>query len=364
MNTSRIGIAVVIVVAGMNFVLVLPTSSHAQEAAAPESPPPTKPPHENPFPLIVRIDKSALSPYIEEDYDELRPVDQYVLGAHTVGLSRTRGISRAELLPDTDAAAFFVRFTGSTVSETMSTQEPGVVYGRTFTQFVCKQRVEFDPRRGFVEAGMPTIEGDTQLVYDGFGSTRRLGRRLIVRIVERRSQQMFEQARRIADRDNKRDTLRGFQAEVSQLLQDANQGLDLVRYVDRFLGREAKLQLFAKSSSDCIQICIGPEGEQFEPMTALPARRDRPAPIEVWTHYSLLGAPVLTLLDLVSAVDELPVTLQTKISQALSLSSVAGDSASMELRDGWLVLRLPDNLVATAKTADDTARRDGPTMHK
>jgi hypothetical protein len=370
MNALRLGF-VVVVAFSFTFIPFARTSSHAQDAAAPESEtapaaaPATKPPEENPFPLIVRIDKSALSPYVDEDFDELRPVDEYVLGAHAVGQSRTRGFSRAELLPDANVAAFEVRFSGSTVSKTVSTQTPGKVYGRTFTRFVCKQRIEFDPRRGFVEAGEPTIEGDTELVYDGFGSTRRLGQRLIVRVVERRSYQLFEPARRIADRDNKRDTLQGFREEVAKLLDDANRGLDLVHYVDRFLGKEAKLQLFAKSATDCIQIGIGPEGERYAPMTALPPRQDRPAPIEVWAHYSLLGAPVMTLLDLAASQDQLPAPLQTKISQALSLSSVAGDSATtMDFRDGWLVLSLPEAAVAQPAASEDVARRDGTTEQK
>lgn len=317
------------------------------------------PPHENPFPLIVRIDKSALSRYIDNEYDERRPVKENVLGARVVGQSRTQGASRAELLPDDAEAAFDVRFSGTTLSKTVGTQEPGVVYSRTLTNFACKQRVVFDPRRGFVKIGEPTIEGDTQLAYEGFGSTRNLGQRLIRRIAERRSYQMFEPARRIADHDNKRDTLKGFEQEVDKTLQAANDGLDLVHYVNRFLGKEAQLQLFAKSSPDCIQIEIGPQGRQFTARTALPASAGPKAPIEIWAHYSLLGSPIIKLLDLAAAKDELPRSLQDQIDQALfpSLTAQASDSAvDFDLRDGWLVMSLPDDVVAPP-AGDNMAQR-------
>jgi hypothetical protein len=315
--------------------------------AAPQTTPPaateTKPPEANPFPFVVRIDKSALLRYTDSEVDDKRAVDQYVLGAHAVGTSRTEGEIRGALIPDSKEAAFDIVFTGQSATKTVGLQEPALIYSRTFTDFKCTHRIIFDPRKGFLIAGDADVEGTTRLVYDGFASTRELGRRLIVKIAERKAGQVHEQARLIADRDNKKIVSESFEVETAKQVKEANKGLDLVRYINRFLGEKSNLQMFAKSSTDCIHIGIGPEGEKYAPMTELPPSREKSAPVEVWVHASILGEPVAAVMKMATPESKLSNLEQTKILGVLSFGAPKDEPAmDMALQDGWLVFALPE----------------------
>lgn len=322
---------------------------------------PTKPAEQSPLPLVLRIDKSALTRYSDSDIDRKGEVNKVVLGAHCVGSSHTTGTIRAELLPDSQEAAFDLYFRGRTVSETKGVQEPGVVWSRTFTDFVSKRRIIFEPRKGFVVVGDNEIETDTKLVYDGFGSTRNMGRRLITRITAKKSYQISEQARLIADRDNKKEVAESFVKESDQQVKAANDGLDLVRYVNAFLGDRTALQLHAKSTKDFIYVGIGPDGEKYAPMAELPERGEKPAPMEIWVHSSILSKPVAAALKLITPGTAIPLPAQAKILSALALP-ITGKATPMDvdLHDGWLVLGLPDDGSKAPPTVAESAKDQAP----
>jgi hypothetical protein len=334
-------------------------------AAEPAAEVPTKPAEQSPFPLVLRIDKSALTRYSDSDIDRKGEVNKMVLGSHCVGESHTTGTIRAELLPDSQEAAFDLYFRGRTVSPTKGVKEPGVVWSRTVTDFVAKRRIIFEPRKGFVVVGDCEIETQTKLLFDGFGSTRNFGNRLITRITAKKSYQMSETARQIADRDNKKEVAESFTKESDEQVKAANDGLDLVRYVNGFLGNQKNLQLHAKSTSDFIYIGLGPEGEKYAPMAELPNGRGKPAPMEVWVHSSILSKPVALALKLVTPDIPIPLPAQAQILSALALP-VTGKQTPMvvDLHDGWLVLGLPDDgekaapAVAT-ETTDQTQTAAG-----
>jgi len=325
---------------------------------------PTKPPEEASLPLVLRIDKAALFRYIDSEPKERRPINQYVLGAHAVGQSDTQGAVRGELLPDIDEAAFVIRFRGNTKTKTRGTQGPAVVYSSTQTEFVCTRRVEFDPRQGFHAAGETEIEADTRLRYDGYGSTRRLGRRVITFFAQRGAEKVREQARQIADRDNKRQVVEGFEKEVDEQIRAANQGLDVVRYVNRFLGENTSLQLFAKSSPDAIQLGIGTAGEKYAPMVALPEKRvTEQRPVEVWLHASILSKPVGLIVETLTPDVAIPAEVQSKILGALDLVSDDPNKVyDVGLQDGWLVLGLPQDAGTPSPTNNPTVAADGSTQ--
>lgn len=325
---------------------------------------PTKPPEEASLPLILRIDKAALFRYIDGEPTERRPIDQYVLGAHAVGESHTQGAVRGELLPDIEEAAFVIRFRGNTKTKTRGTQGPAVVYSSTHTEFVCTRRVEFDPRQGFQAVGETEIEADTRLRYDGYASTRSLGRRVITFFAQRGAQKVREQARLIADRDNKRQVVEGFEKEVDEQIQAANQGLDVVRYVNRFLGENTSLQLFAKSSPEAIQLGVGTAGEKYAPMVALPEKRvTERRPVEVWLHASILSKPVGLIVETLTPDVAIPAEVQSKILGALDLVSDDPKKVyDVALQDGWLVLGLPQDEGKASPKNNPTVAADGSTQ--
>ena len=144
-------------------------------------------PTENPaYPLVIRIDHSALDPLEAREINHHGPVDSVVLGTHAVGESHTQGAISVLMIPDRNDASFDLSFQGRTHVSTVGANGPALICSHTDTDFVCTRQVSFHPRQGFV-AVASTVVADTQLVYDGFGSSRgRLGRRLIGRVAERR----------------------------------------------------------------------------------------------------------------------------------------------------------------------------------
>ena len=156
--------------------------------------------------------------------------------------------------------------------------------------------------------------------------------------------EMHEQARLIADRDSKREVRESVEKEMEKQVKAANEATELARYVNRFLGDSSKQQIYAKSSSDCIHIGIGPAGEKYELMTALPPSRDKSAPIEIWVYSSILSPPVAALVQGITPQTALPPLVQTKILEALLIPTLAPNSSiQLALEEGWLVLGLPEH---------------------
>ena len=170
------------------------------------------------YPLVVRIDQTALNPLAAQEIKRRGRVDMVVLGTHAVGESRAQGAISVHLIPDRDEASFDLRFRGRTHSKAVGTNGPALIYCHADTGFACTRPVSFDPTRGFVaEAG--TIVANTTLVFDGFGSSRGLlGRRLISCVAEQRTGELREQARQIAARDTEHKLLSAFDKQVNTQL--------------------------------------------------------------------------------------------------------------------------------------------------
>ena len=247
----------------------------AQVADAPRRENPSPPAHatEHPaYPLVIRIDHSALAPLEAREINHRGRVDTVVLGTHAVGESHTRGAISVLMIPDRNDASFDLRFQGRTHVSTVGTNGPALIYSHTDTDFVCTRQISFHPRQGFV-AVASTVVADTQLVYDGFGSSRgRLGRRLISRVAERRAGESQEEARQIAARDTEHKLLQAFDKRLNAQLTTMNQSMNVARYVNLFMGEASAMQLSARSSKDCIYVGVGHKGSPAR-LTAIPPRR-------------------------------------------------------------------------------------------
>lgn len=319
---------------------------------------PTKPPEQTPVPLVVRIDKATVERYGSEDYNVDRPVNQMVLGARVRGDSRTVGRSHTVMVPNPEVATFDIVFQGRTTTTTVSVKEPGVVYGRTLTEMCCTRRVVFDPKQGFVVQGTTECKGNTQLFLDGFGSTRQFGQRLITRITERQARQQFEQARQIADHDNKLDVRVEFEKEVDKSLAEAGKGLNLERLAEQFFGKDSDLTFYTKSDADAIHIGLGPAKEKNAALTRLPPRQPNSPGIEVFVHASILSNPVAAALKLVTPEEKVTLVEHSTIFGNLKiLPSSVNSTADVALQDGWLVLGLPEADAPTTAATDTGTRR-------
>jgi hypothetical protein len=296
------------------------------------------------YPLVIRIDHSAFEALANSKATERRPVDTVVLGTRAVGESGTQGAISVLLVPDRNDASFDVIFQGRTHTRTVGTHGPALIYSHTDTDFVCTRSITFHARQGFV-ADASNVVAHTNMVYDGFDSSRCLGRRLVSRIARRRAGKSREQARAIAARINEDALLAGFDKQLNPQLDAMNQKLGLIAYVNLFMG-EAPVQLAAQSSKDCIHIGIGKEGSAAR-LTVIPPRRDLAAPLEILVHRSLLGEPVAKLVQLVEDT-VLPEPLRLQILGVLGISAQeAARIKDIAIYDDWFVIGLQIAQVAT-----------------
>jgi hypothetical protein len=303
------------------------------------------------YPLVVRIDHTALDPLTAGEINERGRVDMVVLGTHAIGESRAQGAISVLLIPDRDEASFDLSFQGRTHASAVGTNGPALIYCHADTGFVCTRPVSFDPTKGFV-AEASTIVTNTKLVFDGFGSSRgRLGRRLISRVAERRAGELREQARQIAARDTEHKLLSAFDKQVNTQLAAMNQQLNIVLFTNLFVGKGLAMQLAARSSKDCIHIGVGKQGSPTR-LTAIPPRHELVAPIEIWVHSTSFGEPATNRLTLVENHTVLPQTLRQELLRALSLPPAESERLkALAVYDGWIVFGLPMAAVESTTTA-------------
>ena len=334
--------------------VVFAAFGRAQAADAPRRENPSPPAYttEHPaYPLVIRIDHSALDPLAAQEIIHDGPIDTMVLGTHAVGPSHTRGTISVLMIPDRNDASFDLSFQGRTHVSTVGANGPALIYSHTDTDFVCTRQISFHPRRGFV-AVASTVVADTQLVYDGFGSSRgRLGRRLISRVAERRAGQSREEARQIAAKDTEHKLLQAFDKRLNAQLTTMNQSMHVARYVKIFMGETAAMQLSARSSADCIYVGVGHEGSPAR-LTTIPPRSTSAAPVEIGVHSTLLGPRVVKVLSFFKDKTVLPQPSRQEFLRALAIpDEEAPWIVDVGLQDGWFVFGLQNEAPASSPPA-------------
>jgi hypothetical protein len=326
--------------------------AQATDAPRRENPSPRTHTTERPaYPLVIRIDHSALDPLEARGINRRGRIDRVVLGTHAVGESCTQGAISVLMIPDRNDASFDLSFQGRTHASTVGDNGPALIYSHTDTDFVCTRQISFHPRQGFV-AVASTVVADTQLVYDGFGSSRgHLGRWVISRVAERRAGESQEEARQIAARDTEHELLQAFDKRLNTQLTAMNQRMNLARYVNLFMGEASTMQLSARSSKDCIYVGVGHEGSPSR-LTDIPPRRTALAPIEIGVHSTLLGGQAAKLLSLFGNKMVMPQRSRQEILRALSIP--AEETARIKdigVHEGWFVLGLQNEAPASSSTA-------------
>jgi|GEM_PF-2798703 len=300
------------------------------------------------FPLVVRIDDKALDPLRAKDVRQQGHVDSIVLGTRAVGTSETRGAMNVNIIPDRDDAAFIIRFHGETRTRTTGSNGPAIIRSRTATEFDCARLVVFEPRIGLV-AGKSTSAARTSLVFDGFDTDRRLGRRLITRIAEQRANEQFEVARAIAQRDNEAEVRQAFDERLDKQLAEINQQLNIARYVNALFGPKSKPHLATRSCQDCILVGIGNEDSPRRLVT-FPPEREKSAPIEIWVHNSLFGERLANLTAILGTIEDriLPAAAKLQVLQLLLGPQTAEPQFDVGFQQGWVVIGIQNDLPKTA----------------
>jgi len=291
------------------------------------------------YPLVIRIDHTALATLDASSVDDRRGVDRVVLGTHVVGESRTTGAVTSRMVPNSNAASFDLSFRGRMLVSTVGTNGPALIYSHSDTDFLYTRQISFDPRQGFV-SGARTFDADTRLVYDGFDSSRgQLGRRLIIRIAARRACASREEARQIADRDAGHDLRQAFDERLDAQLAKMNKTANVVGLVKRLMTGGSSMQLSARSTEDCVYVGLGSEGGSAK-LTATPPRCPTATPIEIGIFSALLNGQ-LAKLQSVSKNNLLSQPSRREILRALLIpEEEAVGITDIGVQEGWLVLGL------------------------
>lgn len=343
-------------------ILVVAAAAQAEETASSNQGEDLRPE----FPLIVRIDDRALEPLRSKDVRHEAPVDRTVLGTRAIGRSWTTGAIDVQMMPERDDASFAIRFRGRSQTQSTGHNGPALIYNRTFTDFDCARCVVFEPRTGFV-AGPTVIRSKTTLVYDGFASSRKgLGRRIIARIAQRRAGESHAQALAIAQRDNEAAILQNFDKRLDEQMVAINRQLDIARYVNALFGPKSKPHLAARTCQDCLLIGIGNEKSPRRLVT-FPPEREKPAPIELWVHSSMLGTRMARLATIMDRFDStlLPAASRFEVLQLILGNGQTQAPIDVEFHRGWMVIgfqnEAPDpGTLAIVMAVDYAARRLPP----
>jgi hypothetical protein len=293
------------------------------------------------YPLVIRVDHTELELLAANQVDEWGRVDQVMLGTHAVGKSHTQGAISVQMVPDRKDASFDVVFQGRTHVATVGTHGPALICSHTDTDFVCTRPITFHARGGFVAAECKIL-ANTNVVFDGFGSSRGwLGHRLISRIARRRADESLGQVRQIAARLNEAELRKAFDKRLDTQLAAMNQKMNLVKYVNLFTGQDS-VQLATKSSKDWICIGVGPAGSAGRLTGNLPDR-GVVAPIEIWVHQAILGDPVAKFLHLAENT-VIPQSSRSKVLTALAIGEAeAAGIHEIAVCGDWLVLGLQND---------------------
>lgn len=324
----------------------------AADAPRPEGLSPTTHTTEHPaYPLVIRIDHSALDRMEAHTINHHSRIDRVVLGTRAVGTSQTQGVISVLMIPDRNDASFDLSFQGQTHASTVGANGSALIYSHTDTDFVCTRQISFHPRQGFL-AVASTVVTDTQLVYDGFGSSRdRFGHRLVSRVAERRAGKSQEEARQIAARDTEHELLQAFDRLLNAQLTTMNRSVNVARYVNLFMGEASAMQVSARSTKDCIYVGVGHDGSPTR-LTAIPPRRAASAPIEIGVHSTLLGEQVAKLLSLFKDKTVLPQPSRQELLRALSIpDEEAARIVDVGIQDGWFVFGLQNEAPASSPAA-------------
>ena len=269
-------------------------------------------------------------------------VDRLILGTQATGTSWTSGGINVQIVPNDDDASIIIRFRGKIETKTTGYNGPAIIYSHTHTDFECARQVAFAPRIGLI-AGKPTVDARTTLVFDGFDSNRRLGKRLIARVAKRRAEELFDQAQAIANQENKMAVCQAFERRLDGQLASINRRLDIARYVNAVFGPSSRPQLFATSSKDCVLIGISSEKRAQTLKDYLPPRKNS-SPIEIWVHRSMLGPRMVCVAVVGDKIENqiLPVAAQSQLLQALFGLATPPDEKPFEVsfQKEWIVIGL------------------------
>ena len=296
-----------------------------QSGAAHE--PEKKPDHQ----VVLRVSSSMLNTWIDgkEDVNREVPVQEVILGTSVFGTSRVTGKPVVKLVESPDRAKFQIVLKGIATSRTTGYNGPAIVTSRAVTQFTATKLVVFEPGKGF--SGQPAqVTARTTTTVENIDSSRG---GIIGRIVRRRAAAIeagqHAQVEQIASQRAARRIQLAFDKTTAARLAKLNEMAD-VNALAKVTGHalqsgEGKYACCTTPHYFQIATSFGDSG----PLLSLPKydpANPANAPVEVWVHDSLIGEPIATGIDMLTA------QAQTN-KLALTVSAAAKVLTSSEATD-------------------------------
>jgi len=147
--------------------------------------------------LIFEVHEDLFASSVNRPVNQAQPVDETILGTRVRGSGHTTGNVRLDFVPSSDRAAFDIVLAARNVSTTRGTQGPVTVHSRGITDLGARRRIFLDEFSVAATPVQASAHTDTQVT--GVGISKRLGRRIIRRIADRKIAETQPRARAIAE---------------------------------------------------------------------------------------------------------------------------------------------------------------------
>lgn len=276
--------------------------------------------------MYVVVSRKYFDSLIPAQVDEVRRVRNVISGTSFAGNARTTGRSRLEFVPNLWRATFALRFTGTSVSDSVGGDRVQI-YSRATTWLDATKRVLLDETGLHGQPTQTVAQSLTQTLGLVTGLPGLRGN-LALRIAGRRVESTRGQANAQSAWHAQLNTNREMDRKLAKPLASWN------AICQEFLaaGRRGKYELAARASTTSNQLRLmihrkTPGGKV--PAEPLPAPIDGGPQIAVWIHSSLVKR--------VMSDTSLQQALQPLLARLTSQSSVAGrsDAGGPSYRINW-----------------------------
>jgi hypothetical protein len=307
--------------------------------------------------VVLRLTPEAFAPIVDRDVDETRSVQDVILNTPVSGSARTTGKPQVDLVDDDKSASFVLTLKGTTVSRTVGQNGPAIIRSRSETDFTATKRVVYEPGKGFV-AEPAKIDARTRIITEGLGSTRPGIRG---RIVQRRAAPQVAANRPAAEEIVRQKAMRRvsatFDRQLGERLDRLNRMIDMRVAIGFVLGGDTEPRYSFCTRNGCVQIVASTGAEEDSAATVELPQLDKPAPVQIWVHESMVGDNLALLLkqfdlvrsepgDAISTLAKLPAAFQPPQAQADPQAESTVDYATAE---DWIVV-----LIQTSQEREPT----------
>jgi hypothetical protein len=232
--------------------------------------------------VVVRISKQLFDDLVKDTIEERTPIDQFALGARSIGVAETSAQFRITLEPLAEEAKFLIQVTGQARASTVAHTRPVQVRSGSRTDFEGHAFVHYDGWEFHVPDGEVTASSEMwleQITPRRRGLVGRLIRRIASRSVDRKRPQALNLLRETT----KARVGESFDQSLDELERELQQVTPLEQTVNLLFPETKSWVCHLSTTTDYLQAGVGPKDSV---VPELPQRGDRPmqAAVELWVR--------------------------------------------------------------------------------